>query len=173
MEVRLRPFRREDIPDKIRWINDPGVNRFLHYELPLEQAKTEAWFEAVQKRSDRYDAVIEADQTPCGLAGLLSIDRKSRKAELYITLGSPEYGGRGVAAEACRKLLAYAFGDLKLNRVYLYTETENLRAQRLFERIGFRKEGCLREEILSHGALADRFVYSILQREFRTGETET
>ena len=169
MEIKLRPFTRADIPDKIRWINDPRVNRYLHYELPLEREKTERWFDSVKDRTDRYDAVIEAEGRACGTIGLLSIDRKSGKAELYVALGEPELGGRGIASKACRLLLDYAFEVLDLNRVYLFTETENLPAQRLFERIGFRKEGCLRQEILSHGVLADRFVYGILREEHAKG----
>lgn len=172
MVVSIRPFRKEDIPDKVRWINNPEVNRFLHYDLPLEQQKTERWFETVKDRTDRYDAVIEADGQACGLTGLLNIDRKTGKAELYISLGEPALGGRGIAAEACRLLLAEAFAERGLNRVYLYTETGNLRAQRLFERLGFRREGCLREDILSHGTPADRYVYGMLRRDFQKGEQE-
>ena len=169
MEIEIRPFTKADIPDKIRWINDPRVNQFLHYDLPLEQEKTERWFESVKDRTDRFDGVILTDGRACGSLGLLNIDRKSQKAELYIAMGEPELGGRGVAGEACRLLLRFAFEDLALHRVYLYTETGNLRAVRLFERLGFRREGLLREEILSHGKLADRYVYGMLREEFLKG----
>ncbi len=37
MKITLRKFIREDIPLKIRWINDPANNRFLHYNLPLKR----------------------------------------------------------------------------------------------------------------------------------------
>ena len=71
--VTLRRFEFSDIPDKVRWINDPQVNRYLHYDLPLEIEKTEQWFLANQGRTDRFDAVILADGQPVGLIGLLSI----------------------------------------------------------------------------------------------------
>ena len=61
MNVRIRKFEKRDIPNKVKWINDPENNTFLHDGLPLEIGKTEAWFEKNQDRTDRYDAVIEAD----------------------------------------------------------------------------------------------------------------
>lgn len=166
MTVSLRPFQREDIPLKVRWINDPRNNRFLHYDLPLEQEKTERWFDAVKDRTDRYDAIILADGCPCGTIGLLGIDRKNQQAEYYIAMGVQAFKGKGVASEASRQLLAYAFCTLKLNRVYLKTETENLPAQRLFERLGFVREGCLRADVISRGGFADRYIYSVLRCEF-------
>ena len=71
MRVTVRRFDRADIPDKVRWINDPDNNRFLHYDLPLTVEKTEKWYERVSRDPSRYDAVIEADGVPCGLIGVV------------------------------------------------------------------------------------------------------
>ena len=166
MRVTIRRFCREDIPDKVRWINDPENHRFLHYDLPLTIDKTEQWYGRASKDHSRYDAVIEADGVPCGLIGLLSIDHKNKKAEFYVTLGEAEYRGRGIACEATVLLLHYAFGTLDLNRIYLYTETENISAQKLFERAGFLREGCLRNDLLFRCAYKDRFIYGICRDDY-------
>ena len=105
MKVTIRRFEIGDIPNKVKWINDPQNNTFLHYELPLEIEKTENWFRKNADRTDRYDAVIEADGKPVGLIGLLSIDHKHKKAEYYITLGERDYLGKGVAHRATKLLL--------------------------------------------------------------------
>lgn len=81
MLVTIRKFTREDIPKKVEWINNPENNQFLHYDIPIEIGKTEKWYDSIQGRTDRYDAVIEADGIPCGTIGLLSIDQKNKKAE--------------------------------------------------------------------------------------------
>ena len=80
MIVRIRKFERKDIPKKVEWINNPQNNKFLHYDIPLEVEKTQKWFDANIGRTDRYDAVIEADGVPCGTIGLLEIDKKNSKA---------------------------------------------------------------------------------------------
>ena len=141
-------------------------NVFLHYDIPIAVDKTERWFDNNIGRTDRYDGVIEADGTAVGLIGLLSIDRKSSKAEYYILMGEKRFKGKGIAREATLSILSYGFNDLGLNRIYLFTETENKAAQKLFDKVGFVKEGCLKNDILSHGKYADRYVYAILKEDW-------
>ena len=166
MKVAIRRFEAGDIPDKVRWINDPSNNTFLHYALPLEIDKTRNWFEKNIGRTDRYDAVIEADGKPVGLIGLLSIDRKNRKAECYVTIGEREYLGRGIAHRASKLLLEYAFGELGLNRIYLFTEVQNPAAVRAYKKIGFKREGLLKNDLFSKGRFVDRYVYGITKKDF-------
>lgn len=166
MKINIRKFEAGDIPNKVRWINDPCNNTFLHYDLPLEIDKTEKWFEKNCDRTDRYDAVIEADGKPVGLIGLLSIDHKNRKAEYYVTIGERSYLGRGVANQATKLLLGYAFSELGLNRVYLFTEVQNIAAVRSYERIGFRCEGILKNDLFCKGRFVDRYLYGITKHDF-------
>ena len=153
MKVAIRKFGRADIPKKVEWINNPGNHQYLHYDLPLEVGKTERWFDHNRGRKDRYDAVIEADGVPVGLIGLLSIDGRNKKAEYYISMGEAAYKGKGIAKEASRLLLKYGFEELGLNRIYLYTEVGNAAARGLFEKVGFIREGVLRQDVYSSGAV--------------------
>ena len=167
MQVTIRRFTRADIPKKVEWINNPQNNRFLHYDLPLSEEKTEQWFDRHAGEDTRYDAIIEANGVPVGTRGLLSIDRKNGKAEYYIAMGEPEYKGKGVAKEASRRILEYGFEKLGLNRIYLFTESENIPAQKLFESVGFVKEGVIRQDIVSHGRYVDRIAYAYLRKDWR------
>ena len=163
----IRKFEKSDIPKKVEWINNPANNRFLHYNIPLSIEGTERWFDSHQGETTRYDAVIEADGVPVGTIGLLSIDRKNSKAEYYIAMGETAYKGKGVAKEASRLILAYGFEELGLNRIYLFTEADNIAAQKLFERVGFKREGILKQDVYSHGAFADRIAYGYLKEEWK------
>lgn len=166
VKVTIRQFERTDIPKKVEWINNPENNQFLHYDIPICVEKTEKWFDSHIGEETRYDAMIEVDGVPVGTIGLLSIDRKNRKAEYYIAMGETSYKGKGVAKEASKLILQYAFEVLDLNRVYLFTEFENIAAQKLFERVGFAKEGLIRQDIMSHGKLVDRYAYGILREDW-------
>ncbi|MBQ7473720.1 MAG: GNAT family N-acetyltransferase [Oscillospiraceae bacterium] len=167
MNVTIRKFERSDIPNKVKWINDPANNRYLHYDLPLSVEKTEKWFDSHFGETTRYDAVIEVDGKAVGLIGLLAVDQKNRKAEYYISLGDTAYKGKGVAKEATRKLLRFAFEELGLNRVYLFTEVDNLSAQKLFEAVGFQREGILQQDIFSRGVYVNRIAYGFLKEDWR------
>lgn len=166
MQISIRKFCKSDIEDKIRWINNPKNNEFLHYDLPLEYNKTLTWFKNNKNNDNRYDAVIEVDGITVGLIGLLNIDYKNAKAEYYITIGEEYCKGKGVASKATALLLAYAFKELELNKVYMYTEIDNIPAQKLFEKMGFRKEGYLKEDLIYNNRKVDRLFYGLTAEEY-------
>lgn len=162
--VLLREFQKKDIPDKVRWVNDSRNNQYLHYDLPLHVDKTEKWFEKNQGRTDRFDAVIEYQGRAVGVIGLLSIAHGM--AEYYVTLGEPECRGMGIAREATNQLLLYAFHQLGLKEVYLYTEVDNIAAQRLFERSGFIQKRIVQKSALNRGKWVDRYYYAVTKEEY-------
>ena len=166
VEVTIRKFDRTDIPKKVEWINNPENNQFLHYDIPICVEKTEKWFDSHEGEDTRFDAVIEADGIPVGTIGLLAIDKKNSKAEYYIAMGETAYKGKGVAKKASKLILEYGFQTIGLNRIYLFTEVENIAAQKLFEKVGFTKEGIIRQDIVSHGCYVDRFAYGLLREDW-------
>ena len=166
MQISIRKFEAKDVENKVKWINDPLNNTYLHYDLPLEIQKTLLWFEKNKERTDRYDAVIEVNGEPKGLIGLLEIDYRNLKAEYYVCLGEQSAKGKGVASRASKLLLEYAFNTLNLNKVYLYTEFDNVNAQRLFEKLGFEKEGLIKDDLIFNGRKVDRFFYGITKQKY-------
>lgn len=165
MNVSIRDFRFEDIPLKIRWINDPNNNYYLHYNIPLEYEATCAWY-ANKNNEIRRDCVIIVNEMPVGLIGLLAIDKENSKAEYYICIGEQLYKHKGVASRATKIILRYAFEELKLNKVYLNVDADNVAACSLYEKNGFQKEGIFREDLLRRGVLIDRIRYAVLRNDY-------
>ena len=159
--VLLRPFEEQDIAKKVEWINNPENNQHLHYDIPLCIENTIRWFQNKDK-TKRLDYVIEYDGIPVGLIGLLSIDRFHRKAEFYISMGETSYKKRGIATEASRILIEYGFRGLCLHKIYLNTDGENYTAHKLFEKIGFTREGYFSEDMIHRGKYIDRIRYAML-----------
>jgi [ribosomal protein S5]-alanine N-acetyltransferase len=62
--------------------------------------------------------------------------------------------GHGYATEAARGLLRWAFGTLDLNRVQAETDTRNLASARVLEKLGFVREGTLREDCVVNGEVS-------------------
>lgn len=163
--ITIRKFEEKDISNKVKWINDSENNQYLHYDLPLNEENTRTWFLKNQSRADRYDAVIEYQGVAVGVIGLLSIADK--KAEYYITMGEKQYKGKGIAKQATLLLLGYGFDVLGLDEIYLYTEVDNISAQKLFEKCGFKK--CYREKnsAVNRGSVVDRFYYIVKRNEWQ------
>lgn len=168
--VTIRKFEKKDVLNKVRWINDADINQYLHYHLPLEVDKTNLWYENIKDKTDRYDAVIEYDNQPVGVIGLLNINNE--QAEYYIALGEKAYQGKGISKKATKLLLQYAFLELNLAMVYLYTEVDNVAAQKLFERSGFYKLRVEKNSAVNKGTLVDRYYYQISKTDFLKQEED-
>ncbi len=166
MDIKIRRFCEEDIPYKVKWVNDKNNNKYLHYDLPLREEKTLLWYKSIKDRKDRADYTITCNGKPVGLIGLLNIDNNNRKAEYYILIGEAEYKGKGVATTASDLLLREGFITYNLNKIYLFTEVDNKPAQKLFEKIGFKKEGLLKEDLIYNGKKVDRFIYGLLKDDY-------
>lgn len=168
--INLRLFNKSDVDLKVKWINDKEINTFLHYDLPLCPDRTLNWFNKVMSNSSREDYVYEIStdtgSVPIGLIGLLGIDNKSRKAEFYIVTGEKEHWGKGLASQATKLFLKHVFLKHNLNKVYLYTEVDNVSAQNLFTKIGFQKEGLMKEDLIYMGRKVDRYYYAIYRGDF-------
>lgn len=160
MNITIRRFEENDIPFKVRWINDPRNNRYLHYDLPLSEDKTRAWFNTLTLRTNRADYTIICEGELAGLIGLLNIDPKNKKAEYYICVDH-DFKGMGIGRKATDMLIRESAEVFGLKKIVLYTETENIAAQRLFEKIGFEKEGLLKNDLIHNGRSIDRFVYGL------------
>lgn len=160
-EVSLRIFEESDIEKKIEWINNPENNTYLHYDIPLEYEKTLAWFRN-KNNQIRMDCVIEYEGLPVGLIGLLAMDRANKKVEIYLSMGETQYKGKGIATKAVRILTKYAFETLKMHKVYFNTDGKNIPAQRLFEKLGYQREGVFRDDMIFKGEFIDRYRYAIL-----------
>lgn len=139
MMVSIRKFCEKDIPYKVKWINDPQNNKYLHYTLPLCEAGTKEWFDRNKNAENRLDMTILYGSEPVGIIGLLNIDKCQKNAELYITVGEQKYKGIGVAGKAIQRLLQIGFRMLCLQDVYLFTEPGNSAAIRAYEKFGFYK----------------------------------
>lgn len=168
--VRLRPIEREDLPRFVEWFGDPEVRRYLGVTLPFSLAQEERWFEALQERLEKQEAVVLTMETSDGVhignISLFDINWKDRHAELGIAIGEKGYWGQGYGTDAIRTMLGVAFGELNLHRVFLRVHADNARGIRCYEKVGFQKEGILRESVFRQGVYQDMIMMGILVAEF-------
>jgi UDP-4-amino-4,6-dideoxy-N-acetyl-beta-L-altrosamine N-acetyltransferase len=167
MTVTLRPLAAEDAALVVTWRSDPATHAQFFARDPPTLAGHARWFERYRAATDREEFVILADGQPVGTIGLSSIDRENRRAEYGILVGPTQARGHGVGREASRLLLARAFGPLELQRVYLHVFPDNLPAGRMYERVGFEREGLLRAHAYKDGRFRDVLVMGILEARWR------
>ena len=88
-----------------------------------------------------------------------------RRAQVGYILDASAWG-QGFAAEAVGALLRHGFEAMDLNRVEADIDPRNTASARLLQRLGFSREGLLRERWIVDGEVSDSEVYGLLKREF-------
>jgi RimJ/RimL family protein N-acetyltransferase len=167
--VILRRLAKPDAPRLAEMVNRPEVQRTTRLSGRISVAAEEAFIEAVAEARDQLVLAITAadDGRLLGVAGLHGlVGDGARQAELGIFIGDPAEWGKGFATDAVRLLAAHGFGALRLNRIWLHVHADNAAGIRAYERVGFRREGLLRQAAARDGALVDVVVMAVLRSEW-------
>jgi RimJ/RimL family protein N-acetyltransferase len=93
------------------------------------------------------------------------MDEAGKQAEIGYTF-DPRFQGQGLATEAVRKLLDYAFREKGLHRIYGITDPRNLPSIKLMRRLGMRQEAHFKDSLWFKGAWADDVAFAILHSEW-------
>jgi RimJ/RimL family protein N-acetyltransferase len=107
-----------------------------------------------------------ADHVLVGVCSLYHYHVASRRAEIGYALGR-RYWGSGYMQEALQALLRYAFQTLDFNRLEADIDPRNTASAKTLERLGFQKEGYLRERWIVNGEISDTWLYGLLRREWQ------
>jgi len=165
--VRLRPLQEDDLAHFQRWLADEELRRWLGSvnEQP-SVAEEFDWYMSKRQDPDTILWSIEAEDG--ALLGNVELRLRplDRRAEVGIGIFDRQHWGEGYGTEAMSLVLDFAFRDLKLNRVELTTDEENVRALRSYEKCGFVREGLLREHRLIEGRPSDSVAMAVIRSDW-------
>ncbi len=168
----MRALERRDLERRYAWLNDWSIVRFYGSFGFKVQSFEELvhWYE--KRISENYSDYIELsietkeEQKYIGWTIFTGIDWKNQLAEYRILIGDKNYWSKGYGQEATALILAYAFNELNLNRVFLRVDHRHAGGIKAYEKSGFQREGVLRQEIFSEGEFHDSVLMSILKKEY-------
>lgn len=168
--VRLRGIDAQDFDAFYALHSDPQAMRYWSFPAWTAHEHAQAYFETACSSRDACRmlcwAIADiADDRLIGAATLCDIDREQGRAAIGYVLSRDRWG-HGLAREAVLRVLAHAFDTLALRRVEADIDPRNEASCRLVERLGFRREGMLRERWHVAGELCDTALYGLLAREF-------
>lgn len=172
----LRPFRRRDVraldeavraslSDLGRWLPWAGAG----YDRSVAQQFIR---DSMQSWSDgkAFDYAIRRPADPDRHLGNVSVWFTSRNGPVgevgYWTRS--DVAGTGIGTEAAAALLGIAFEHLRMHRVVLRIAVGNKPSERIAEKLGFIREGLLREEVKIGGHWVDHTIWGLLEQEWRT-----
>jgi RimJ/RimL family protein N-acetyltransferase len=161
----LRRFTLDDVPDILEFVSHPSVSRVVP-EIGTTEGEVRQYVGAQGSHplfeKDRCsDLAIERKEDGRVIGMLTLVVRDHRKAEIGYALGV-EHRGQGYAMEAARALMEYGFDSLDLHRIEAKTSSGNPESWQVMERLGMRREACLREAEMRDGEWVDVMIYGIL-----------
>lgn len=176
----LRRFHRRDaeavaeavqssMPELKQWLPwaQPGYGRDEAAAFIRESAQ--AW-----REGRAFDFAVRDLSRPwlhLGNASIWFVSRMGRTGEIGYWVRSDRVGN-GVATEATAALVELGFSELGMHKINLRIAVGNLPSERVAAKLGFHREGILREELLIAGEWVDHTLFSLLEQEYRPAHHE-
>jgi RimJ/RimL family protein N-acetyltransferase len=179
--VQLREQTADDIVGLFALHADPVVMRYWSCPPFTDIAQAQELFARNQRGGGAgefvpwtiaLDAEAPAHGELIGTCSLFALDATHRRATIGYALARPHWG-RGYATEALQLALAHAFGALAMHRVEADVDPRNIASLRLLERVGFAREGLLRERWRVGDDIQDSAISGLLQRDYAAASTAT
>ncbi len=178
--IRLDYFGESDYKQLIKWSGDEA---FLlqwagpYFKFPLTEEQLDQYLEGANdiNKSDRliYKAIEICTDTIVGHISLGGIDRVNRSGRIgKVLIGSSSNRGKGIGEGMLKAILKIGFEELKLHRISLGVFDFNERAIRCYEKVGFSREGLLRDARRFKDYYWNLIEMSMLEHEWRRTSLE-
>lgn len=168
--IYLRALEPDDYKTSVRWRNDDSVTSLLgggKYFVSNEIEKQ--WVQnTISQNKDIKLAICTVEENLyIGNVYLTNIDYISRKAHSHILIGNHDFWNDGYGTEAMSLLLDYAFNHKNLRRIEALVLEDNIASQKMHEKLGYKREGFLRESVYKDGRYKNQICYALLKSEYQ------
>ncbi|HEU4508260.1 MAG TPA: GNAT family N-acetyltransferase [Pyrinomonadaceae bacterium] len=169
--VVLRWISEDDIDGLYAIFSDPQVMRYWS-SGPLENREAAVELQREIADSNEKETIIKwgvalrDSNLVIGTATLFHLNLDNERAEIGYAMGR-EHWGKGYMNEALTALVRHAFDVMNLRRLEADVDPRNAASIRTLERLGFQREGYLRERWHVCGEIQDALFYGLLRREWR------
>jgi RimJ/RimL family protein N-acetyltransferase len=169
--VVLRWISEDDIDGLYEVFSNPQVMRYWSTG-PLANREAAAEMQREIAAGNQNDAILKwglalrESNSVIGTATLFNLNLDNGRAEIGYAMGRA-YWGKGYMNEALQALISHAFEVMNLRRLEADVDPRNAASIRTLERLGFQREGFLRERWHVNGEIQDAFLYGLLRREWK------
>lgn len=167
----LRWLSEDDVDGLYEVFSDPQVMRYWS-SPPLANREAAAALQREIAEGNENDSMfkwglaLRESDLVIGTATLFNLNLDNGRAELGYAMGRAHWG-KGYMNEALQALVSHAFEVMNLRRLEADVDPRNTSSIRTLERLGFQREGFLRERWYVNGEIQDALFYGLLRREWR------
>ena len=168
--VYLRALEPDDYKISVNWRNDDDITSklgggkyFVSNEIERQWVQN-----AINQNKDVRLAICTVEgNIYIGNVYLTGIDYVNRKATSHILIGNHDYWNGGYGTEAMHLLLNYAFNYKNLRRIEAIVLEANIGSCKRHEKLGYKREGLLRESVYKDGCYKNQVYYALLKSEYK------
>ncbi|HLN97851.1 MAG TPA: GNAT family N-acetyltransferase [Pyrinomonadaceae bacterium] len=175
--LKLRSICAEDVDDFYSIYSDPEVMRYWSTPpLPDRKAAAKLIKEIHEGFSRRellkWGITLKSEGRLIGSVTLFHPDFTHRRSEIGYALGR-KYWRQGYMQETLTAVINYGFSELNLHRIEADVDPRNAASITTLERLGFQREGYLRERWHVNGEIQDAFFYGLLKPEWKVNSSQS
>ncbi|MGE6541506.1 GNAT family N-acetyltransferase [Bacillus luti] len=166
--VYLRPIKKEDMRNFYKAVQDEELRYMTGTRNTFTMEQLYKHYEQITNDHTRYDfaiCLLNSDEL-LGDLSILEIDQTNQKAGFRIALHNTNYLNKGYGTEATKLALQFTFEELKLNRLQLEVFSHNTRGIKAYEKVGFKKEGILRQSLYLNNQYSDEIIMGMLKKDY-------
>ncbi|WP_042144498.1 GNAT family N-acetyltransferase [Paucisalibacillus sp. EB02] len=166
----LRKVTKADANSMLNYLSDEEVMKYYGLEpfKSIDDALDEiSWYQSIQnnKTGIRWGITLKEQGIVIGSCGFHNNISQHFRTEIGFEL-SKEQWGKGIAFEAVEAIISYGYEHMNFQRIEALIEPPNQSSQKLVEKLGFIREGLLRNYEFTCGKFDDLYMYSLLKQDF-------
>ncbi|TKC99653.1 GNAT family N-acetyltransferase [Polyangium fumosum] len=174
--ARLRPLRVSDAAAFYAYLRDPAVTELTSYpvvSLPMVEAMIERYLRRwAEGELSKWGIALQHEDQLVGTCGFNEWSKVHRWAELAYDLAQAHWG-TGRMRQAVDAVLQWTYQQDQVDRVHAYVRVDNRRSERLLQRSGFVREGCLRRYRICRGQPHDFYMYGLLRSDWAAARLDS
>lgn len=147
--VHLEAFSEKHLDATYQWMQDNELKKNFLFRKILSIQDHKNWFDSYLKDSSQNILAIYYENTHVGNLGLKNIDKINNNAETWIYIGEASMKGKGISAQAYK--LVFDSCKNELHKVYAHIADFNQSSVKMYQKVGFRKEGDFKDQIYWDG----------------------
>ncbi len=174
-KVVLAPIKRQEKDEFYQLVMKSYGSRFWYDKGQKAKRTKKKFFKTDHWNSGYFDSNLP-EKGQCfwiivggekiGQVNYNKIDIENKNVDLDIIIGAKKNMGKGYGTDALKTLIKYLFSSFDINKVWIEPRANNPRAIVAYQKVGFKKEGLLREQNYFEGKFTDCLRLSILKKEF-------
>ena len=168
----LREVRQSDVNENYyRWMNDPEITCFLETRfVPRSRENIAAFVREMDGKEDEpfFAICLADDNRHIGNIKLGPINWRHRRADISLLIGDRGCWGKGLATEAIAMITKFGFETLNLRKLCAGCYGTNIGSAKAFEKCGYRREGLLRDHVLTNGDTGSIILLGMTAQDYQS-----